>query len=575
VKAFFLGGDRAGQCGFHDRRPAATPYFLNIREFFRVSRCVVARLNPLARKLPQPTRPHLISCIAWFVFRGWGDNVSDSSKANVSLCMIVRNEQDQLADCLAPIADLFDQIVIVDTGSHDNTRQVAARFTPHVFGFPWCDDFAAARNETLRHATGDWIFWLDADDRLTPENIARLKTLLATLDATPRAWLMNTVCPARYECEGANLITHPRLFRRHPDLRWHGRVHEQLRPEPDQLAFELLWSDVQILHIGYTEGAAYQRKLQRNVRLLLMDYAVDPDNVSTLIHLGLSYFHLGRFELARPHLERVLTLAAAPGDHLRQVYGSLASMALAEGKADEALERIDQALALFPGGEYLLLLRAESLYDLDRYAEAKTTLARIIDAPDGPQYRGGVPSHIKDKLAPRKLADVLRLQQQYAAAEAIARSIVTRFADDTLSWHTLGRVYLDWGQRIKLLRVVERLRACPQGELFASLLLATWHLQQRDPGPAGPLIDRLIAEAPQMPMLRILRAEWLAQTNAPIDDRIHACRDILRLQPGHVEARRLLETLQAVQHQVAASPARAFSTTVVLGEGITISGSAA
>jgi glycosyltransferase involved in cell wall biosynthesis len=486
--------------------------------------------------------------------------------------MIVRNEEGQLADCLEPVADLFDEIVIVDTGSHDNTRQVAARFTPHVLEFAWSDDFAAARNESLRQATSEWIFWLDADDRLTPENIDRLKALLATLDHKPRAWLMNTVCPAKFACEGANLITHPRLFRRHPDVRWHGRVHEQLRPQPNELGYELAWSDVQILHLGYQEGAAYQRKLQRNVRLLRMDYAVDPDDVSTLIHLGLSYYHLGRFELARPHLERVINSAAAHGDHLRQVFGSLASMALAEGKADEALEWIDQALVHFPGGQYLLLLRSEALYDLDRYDEAKTTLARMIDAPDEPQYRGGVPSDIKDKLAPRKLADVLRLQQQYAAAEAIARSIVCRFTDDTLSWHTLGRVYLDWGQRTKLLGVIERLRACPQGELFASLLLATWHLQQHEPGSAGPLIDQLIAQAPQMPMPRILRAEWLAQTRAPIADRIHACRDILRLQPGHTEARRLLANLEAVQRQVAAAPARAFSTTVVLGEGITLSG---
>src|SRR3954447_18097990 len=96
----------------------------------------------------------------------------------VSLCMIVRNEAHQLADCLSPIAHLFDEIVIVDTGSEDETPAVARRFTSNVHRFEWCDDFAAARNESLRHACGDWIFWLDADDRLSPDNVHRLTNIL-------------------------------------------------------------------------------------------------------------------------------------------------------------------------------------------------------------------------------------------------------------------------------------------------------------------------------------------------------------------------------------------------------------
>src|SRR6478736_8097581 len=92
--------------------------------------------------------------------------------------MIVRDEEQNLEACLAPIADLFDEIVIVDTGSTDGTKEIARRFTPHVHDFPWCDDFSAARNESLKYATGDWIFWLDADDRLSPENVARLSNLL-------------------------------------------------------------------------------------------------------------------------------------------------------------------------------------------------------------------------------------------------------------------------------------------------------------------------------------------------------------------------------------------------------------
>ena len=150
--------------------------------------------------------------------------MSKSEKPRVTLCMIVRNEAHQLADCLSPVAHLFDQIVIVDTGSRDATVEVARRFTPDVHHFEWCDDFAAARNESLRHATGDWIFWLDADDRLSPENIARLQATLAVLPDHPAEIMMDTVCVSQLVGESQRMISHPRLFSRHPNVQWQGRV---------------------------------------------------------------------------------------------------------------------------------------------------------------------------------------------------------------------------------------------------------------------------------------------------------------------------------------------------------------
>ncbi len=101
----------------------------------------------------------------------------------ISLTMIVRNLEAHLPGCLESVADLVDEIVLVDAGSTDATKAVAAQFGGKVkiFDFPWCDDFAAARNESLRHATGDWALWLDANDRLDDINRQRLQKLLAGL----------------------------------------------------------------------------------------------------------------------------------------------------------------------------------------------------------------------------------------------------------------------------------------------------------------------------------------------------------------------------------------------------------
>jgi glycosyltransferase involved in cell wall biosynthesis len=96
----------------------------------------------------------------------------------LSLAMIVRDEQEVLARCLKSVSGIFDEIIIVDTGSGDRTKEIARRFTDKVYDFVWCDDFSRARNFAFGKATGDFIMWLDADDIITPENAKRLKALL-------------------------------------------------------------------------------------------------------------------------------------------------------------------------------------------------------------------------------------------------------------------------------------------------------------------------------------------------------------------------------------------------------------
>src|SRR5262249_13012896 len=143
-------------------------------------------------------------------------------------------------------------------------------------------------------------------------NIDRLRCCLAQLGDEPQAYFMNTACWFQYACEGSNLITHPRLFRRDARIRWCGRVHEQIWPSLKYLGYEILWSDIEIDHTGYQDPVAEQHKLNRNLRLLRMDYATNPDGASTLLHLGLAYFHSLRFDPARFFLQRLLAITSVP-----------------------------------------------------------------------------------------------------------------------------------------------------------------------------------------------------------------------------------------------------------------------
>lgn len=472
--------------------------------------------------------------------------------ASVSLCMIVRNEERNLAECLQPVAALFDQIVIVDTGSTDATRDVASRYTPHVVDFPWCDDFSAARNESLRHATGDWVMWLDADDRLRPADVAKLSGLLTTLDDQPRIYMMDTASPAFYECEGEWRVTHPRLFRRVPGLAWRGRVHEQLVPGPESPAIESVPCEIEVEHVGYRDLPGVRRKLQRNIRLLQMDYAVDPGNPSTLFHLGVSHTRVGTFNEGRKHLLQLAQSHCGELEVMRRVFAALSELSLSDAKPQEALDILQQGLAFFPNDEYLLYQMAQALYEVHRYDEACTLLHQVMHSSTARRPYGGVPGHLRRKLAPRRLGAVLRMQEKYAAAETALTGVLAEFPDDTHSWYLLGLVHIDTASAEKLSKAVESLCPCPQGPLFASLLVATWHLRFGQLAAAQPVIERLIGEVPDWPLPRLLRAEWLCRSNAPRDDQERGFRDLLRVHPGNGYALLRLRDLAASSAPVAA-----------------------
>ena len=148
--------------------------------------------------------------------------------STMSLCMIVRDEQDTLGRCLESVAGVFDEIVIVDTGSNDATKDVATRWGARVFDFAWIDDFAAARNFAFAQGSSELLMWLDADDVLLPTDREKLLALKADLD--PRIDAVSMVYHTQFDAAG-NVTSSNRRFRivrRDKDVSWAGIVHEDL-----------------------------------------------------------------------------------------------------------------------------------------------------------------------------------------------------------------------------------------------------------------------------------------------------------------------------------------------------------
>lgn len=155
----------------------------------------------------------------------------------ISLCMIVRNEQDVLSRCLDCIKDIVDEIIIVDTGSSDKTKDIAYRYTDKVYDFEWVDDFSKARNFSFSKATKDYILWLDADDILNQENQEKLLILKDNLSFDIDVVMM------KYAIDDDLIFYRERLLKREKELKWKNAVHEVIEPNG-----HILYQDIVIEH---------------------------------------------------------------------------------------------------------------------------------------------------------------------------------------------------------------------------------------------------------------------------------------------------------------------------------------
>lgn len=284
----------------------------------------------------------------------------------VSLCMIVKNEAAMLPRLLRSVEGLADEIVVVDTGSDDETVAIAQSFGARVFHHPWTDDFAAARNESLRHATGDWILVLDADCELDSGCKAALKRFLqrpTTEDGNPVAYLARiadhaTGDPARIDA-WAQLLA---VFPNDPDLRFAGALHEQLvdrRIPPRPITFRPL-SDMVVHHYGYTEEAMVrQDKRARNLRILRRELADRPDDPFVRYNMALQLRLEGALDEAVTHARASLELIASRGPADRPAFVGAAHLLLADllirqGAYTEAEAACEAGLRDFPGSPDLL-----------------------------------------------------------------------------------------------------------------------------------------------------------------------------------------------------------------------------
>jgi glycosyltransferase involved in cell wall biosynthesis len=303
----------------------------------------------------------------------------------VSLCMIVKNEAQNLARCLASVQGTVDELIIVDTGSTDQTLEIAEAARAKVFRHAWQNDFAEARNFSLQQATGDWILHLDADEALEPETRLKLKPWLSQTLAD------GVVMTQRSFTAGGDLVRYDdlhitRLFRNRRGYCYEQAIHEQIRPSIERRGGGVVASDFIIWHYGYAVLTAQGQtsRAKRNLELLEPALAAAPRDAYLCYQVGVTHKSLGNFARAESYLRQALDMDQhLLGDDIcDNAWMKLSQLAYAAKRYGDALRYAKSSLEINPGNTVSLYISALASVAQGDIKSSQGYFARVREQPD-------------------------------------------------------------------------------------------------------------------------------------------------------------------------------------------------
>ncbi len=225
---------------------------------------------------------------------GGGGGGGREPRLDLSICSIFKNEAANLPDLMSCLPMGRAEWIVVDTGSQDGTVEALLQAGIKSLHFEWCDDFAAARNVSLRAATRGWILWLDADDRL---DASFWDTLAPLLEGPKQAYRFIVRSPR--ENSRGDSFRQIRLFPNHLGVEFEGRIHEQLGTSLGRLKVPIAPAELEILHMGYDSAAKRGAKLKRNRALLEKERREHPADPTVIMEYGNCLYQSGDYSEAR------------------------------------------------------------------------------------------------------------------------------------------------------------------------------------------------------------------------------------------------------------------------------------
>ena len=372
-----------------------------------------------------------------------------SGGVSISLCMIVKDEEDFLPMCLESVGEVVDDMIIVDTGSTDRTIEIAREFGANVIETDWVDDFSAVRNIGFEAATGDWILWLDADEVLEGDSEAVIRD--AVNDEELDAYLLTVVNLQGESVEKASeqSFPSPRLVCNNPERRFKGAVHEQIHFDETKSG-SIGQLPVRIVHFGYLDPIKLSRdKLARNKELLLKSGGDDPQ---MLVLAADAEMEAGLFDEALKKYEQAYkALSERDPMNLSGVVMKIVHCYRTKKDSKGAFDWIEKGLKQWPDYTDLEYLRGLTHAENTEYNEAITSFTACVmmgEAPGTYDTQTGVgTSRAWQGLG---LAYV-GLSNDFIAIRAFTQALHLNPADG-LSAGNLGELYLNSGLDPKAVR---------------------------------------------------------------------------------------------------------------------------
>jgi glycosyltransferase involved in cell wall biosynthesis/Flp pilus assembly protein TadD len=298
--------------------------------------------------------------------------------ARLTLCMIVRNEEERLGNCLESAKDVVDEIVIIDTGSTDGTVDIARSYGAVLGTFEWCDDFSAARNQSLQLATGDWIMWLDADDLMPAEFHQPIRSLVAGPCDRSYFFVLDDRGFESVSC------LQMRLFPNLEGITFEMPIHEQVTPSLGRLGIDMQPTDIRVVHTGYTTPEVVNQKKQRYLAIMERWLVKHPGDYIVRSHVALTYHTTGRGEEAIAAYRYILEQTECLADHNYVIYTTallfLGRTYLKMQQVEDALHWIGKAHDFDP--DYILsrFSMAEANLAAQKWTEAVEAAHSVLNA---------------------------------------------------------------------------------------------------------------------------------------------------------------------------------------------------
>lgn len=331
---------------------------------------------------------------------------------SLSLCMIAKNEAENIGRCINSVKDAVDEIIVVDTGSADKTIEIAKSLGARVIREKWKNDFSYHRNTSLENASGDWIIFLDCDEEVEANSAEKLKEVIK--NTSLEAFFVQITNLLKDN----NEITLPsiRLFRNRKYYRFEGKIHEQIvNSIVGYSGHESIgYADIHVIHHGYNpEQCNIKAKILRNLNIL-KNYPGEKRNGFFFFNLGTEYLRLGNFQKAFEYF-RVALEKTKPANIYGPVLVKKTITTLMDLKRYRyALQLIDYYLGIYPSFKDLVALKGICHLNCGRFSRARDAFEEYIDLPEPPKW---FPS--ERRFGNHSITDLLTTAQNYSIDSAL------------------------------------------------------------------------------------------------------------------------------------------------------------